>query len=280
MNLRDITEQHRYPGWLVRSPGWIFLHYRLLRLLFLRSRVCSRKLRELLDHSDAGPRRILDAGCGEGQYIVPLATRFPLDHFTGIDPLEEHIAFLNTLKLDRGLPNCTFVEDNLENHLGDPPAYTLIFIIGVLQYTSDPEQIIRSAYQSQDTGGKLMIYTPVTGGIEYGFYRFLRKRYGHYDDARQHYHPIDADALRAWVHRSGYRIVEEENHYGNLGSLGHQIMQSLLMLMTYWSGTFKVIPALFFIILMPIFVPLQMADTWIGSASRVRSNGLLLILQK
>lgn len=280
MNLRDITEQHRYPGWLVRSPGWIFIHYRLLRLLFLRSRVCNRKLRELLDQNEVGSGRILDAGCGEGQYIVPLATSFPQDHFTGIDLHEDHIAFLNTLKVHRDLANCTFLEDKLEHHFSGTSAYTLVYIIGVLQYTSDPERIIRSVYQSQDTGGKLMIYTPVTGGIEFGFYRFLRKRYGHYDDARQHYHPIEADAMREWIQRSGYHIVEEEKHYGILGALGHQIMQSVLMLMAYWSGIFKVIPALFFIILMPIFVPLQMADTWIGSASRARSNGLLLILQK
>lgn len=280
MNLRDITEQHRYPGWLVRSPRWIYIHYLLLRFFFLRSRVCRRKLARLIRHHPSRSLRILDAGCGEGQYIVPLSREFPTRHFTGIDVLRDHIHFLARLKKEQNLTNCEFEQESIEDHLARKGEYGLIYFIGVLQYTRSPQKILQSAFDALTPEGRLMIYTPVTGGFEFGFYRFIRRRTGHYDDARRHHAPIDGDQLRKWVQSAGYRILEEEGHYHKLAALGHQIMQSILMLITHWPGLFKLIPGLFFIILTPIFVPLQWADAWVRTASRVRSNGLLLILQK
>lgn len=279
MNLRDITEQHRYPGWLVRSPRWIYIHYYLLRFFFLRSRVCRRKLSTLLHHGSP-PLRILDGGCGEGQYIVPLSRKFPTRHFTGIDVLRDHIHFLSHLKKEQNLTNCEFKQESIEDHLAREGEYGLIYLIGVLQYTRAPQKVLRSAYTALAPGGQLMIYTPITGGFEFGFYRFIRQRTGHYDDARRHHAPIDADQLRQWVETAGYQIIGEEPHYRGPGALGHQIMQSILMLITHWPGPFKLIPGLFFIILTPIFVPLQWADAWIRFTPGVRSNGLLLILQK
>lgn len=280
MNIRDITDHHQYPGWLMQRPRWIYLHYFFLWFFFLRSRICRRAIKGLLKNLEDRNNFILDAGCGEGQYLIPFATRFPGLHFTGIDILPDHIDFLNNLAAKEGLQNCTFSVEDLESHLPDSRPYSLIYIIGVLQYVSDPAGVIELAHRSQTDGGQLMVYTPLDAGIEFGFYRYIRNKYGHYDDARSRYKAIHRSDLDDWIHQAGYRIVTERPHYGYLASLGHQMMQSLMMLITAWKGILKVIPVLFFIILMPIFVPLQIFETWIRPTARNRYNGLLLILQK
>lgn len=278
MGLRDITEQHHYPGWLLRNPHWIFIHYLLLRLFFIRSRVCRKALAQLIERDAIV--RVLDAGCGEGQYTIPFARQYPEKYFTGIDVLHDHIDFLNTLKQELNLDHCTFLQNDIESHLGTHPGYHLIIIIGVLQYLKNPEAVIEQAFLHQSYGGYLFIYTPVDEGLEFGFYKYFRRRYGHYDDAREYYHPIQRDALLSWVAQSGYSLIEKQEHYGMAGSLGHQIMQSILMMASHGHPVTKALSLLIFILFMPIFVPLQWADTWIGTSKRSRSNGLLLILQK
>lgn len=280
MSLRNITEQHRYPRWLLRFPGLIYIHYFILRILFLRSRVCRRALQKLLQKSEQKELKILDAGCGEGQYLIPLARKFPTIAIKGIDQLPDHILFLEKLAEVKGLANCTFEESDIQTYLSVAPSYDLIYIIGVLQYTAHPAKVIQQFYHSQSPGDQLFIYTPVESGIHFNFYKWIRNKYGHYDDVRKTYHPLDEAQLHRWISEAGYHLTYQESHYGIPGTLGHEIMQSLIILITHWPVVFKIIPGAFFILLMPIFVSLQVVDTLIRPGDRGRGNGLLLILQK
>lgn len=280
MGVREIAEQHQYPAWLLRFPGLIFIHYSILRILFLRSRVCRRALENLLLKTEAKGLNILDAGCGEGQYIIPLAAKNPHMIFHGIDQLPDHILFLKKLVTKKNLVNCSFEKADITTYLSNASSYDLIYFIGVLQYISDPGKIIQRAYQSQPPGGRILIYTPVEPGIHFNFYKWIRNKYGHYDDVQQTYNPLEEAQLYEWISRSGYRIIHKEHHYGTAGTLGHEMMQSLIMLITHWPGVFKIIPGVFFIILIPIFVSLQIVDTLTRSRDTARGNGLLLILKK
>ncbi len=280
MQLRNILEQHHYPAWLLRNPRLIHIHFLVLKMLFRRSRICTREIRRLLDSSQNASASILDGGCGEGQFLLPMIRHYRTFNFTGIDALPTHIHFLNAWKKKTGSPNCKFVHEDLEKHLTTTLAYDFIFLISVLQYTKDPARIIRLSYEGQPPGGTLLLYSPVNPGYHYKFYHFIRKKYGHYDEAQSLYHPMTAMQLREWIQKAGYQVVYEERHYGPMATLGHEIMQSLLILITHWPGATKIIPGLLFIILAPIFVSLQFAETWFRPEQMERSNGILLILKK
>ncbi len=62
MNIRDITDHHQYPGWLMQRPRWIYLHYFFLWFFFLRSRICRRAIKGLLKNLEDRNNFILDAG--------------------------------------------------------------------------------------------------------------------------------------------------------------------------------------------------------------------------
>ncbi len=280
MRVRDITERHQYPSWLLRFPRLIYIHYATLQILFLRSRVCRRTIKSLLLHRRKKGFRILDAGCGEGQHLIPSAARFPNLSFTGIDHATGHIDFLQKLAKKKGLANCTFEKTDIKTYLSDAPSYDLIYLIGVLQYTVHPDNLLELLAHSQISGQQLFLYTPIKTDLHFRFYQWMRKKYGHYDDAQDGYAPIEETELYAWVAKANYRITRKEYHYRTYGTLGHEIMQSLIILITHWPLLLKIIPGLFFIILIPIFVSLQVVDTWSPSNSPEQGNGLLLILEK
>src|SRR5690625_1623995 len=83
-------------------PHRIRFYYRLLQLVYLRSRICHRHLREILAGLDPGSV-ILDAGCGEGQFLIPAAQQYPGLSFVGMDLRTTHISFLQKLKNDQNL---------------------------------------------------------------------------------------------------------------------------------------------------------------------------------
>lgn len=280
MKIENVTEQHHYPQFVKRFPRLIYFHYFFLKLLFLRSRICQRRLIELIRNQPSVNFQILDAGCGEGQYLVPLAHKFQNHNFVGLDQDPGHIGFLRKLAKKEILKNCTFLQNTITSHFNNSVSYDLIYIIGVLQYISEPGKSIKSFSHSLKPAGKLMIYTPVKTNLHFKFYNWIRKKFGHYDDAQPIYQPIDEQQLFEWIKSAGLRITRKEYYYGNLGTLGHEIFQSLVMLMTHLPWLLKIIPGLLFLLLFPIFVSLQIADSIIQSRNQQKGNGLLLILQK
>ncbi len=280
MRIRDITENHHYPIWLLRFPRLIYIHYVASRILFLRSRICHRWIRKLIINSPKRQLRILDAGCGEGQYLIPQATRWSDCTFTGIDQLKDHIAFLTKLVNKKRITNCHLEIIDIKAYLSGGPEVDLIYMIGVLQYLPCPEKVLNLMGQTQSPGQQVLLYTPIRTTIHYKFYQWIRSKYGHYDDAQEQYNPIKEKDLYEWIENARYRIAHKEYHYKRVGTLGHEIMQSLIILWTNWPMALKIIPALFFIILMPIFVSLQVVDGWFPSRHPKRGNGLLLILEK
>src|SRR5690625_5382550 len=99
LQLEKIVEHHYSPRWMTGHPHRIRFYYRLLQLVYLRSRICHRHLREILAGLDPGSV-ILDAGCGEGQFLIPAAQQYPGLSFVGMDLRTTHISFLLKLYND------------------------------------------------------------------------------------------------------------------------------------------------------------------------------------
>lgn len=274
--LEKIVEHHFYPDWLTNHPHRIRFHYQLLRLIYLRSRICRRHLMETLSSLDPGSV-ILDAGCGEGQFLIPAARRFPGLSFVGMDQRPAHISFLQKLADEENIFNIGLILGDIETSVITPVPVDFIFIVSVLQYTQYPDRLIQRFSDIQPLGGKLMIYTPVGPHYTFSFSRWAKRRYSHYDAAQPFHQSLNEEELLSWIGTTGYVIREKKYYYSKTAAFGHELFQTLIILLTHWPPVFKIIPLIIMLLFSPIFVSLQVVDEFF---SPKRGNGLLLILQK
>jgi len=274
--LEKIVEHHYYPRWMTGHPHRIRFYYRLLQLVYLRSRICHRHLREILAGLDPGSV-ILDAGCGEGQFLIPAAQQYPGLSFVGMDLRSTHISFLQKLKNDQNLLNLHLIRGDIETGVITPIPIDFIYIISVLQYTQHPDRLLRRFCDIQPPGGKLMIYTPVGPHHRFSFSRWAKKRYSHYDAAQPHHQSLDEKKLYSWIGSTGYVITEKKYYYSKIAAFSHELFQTLIILFTHWPKGLKIIPLMMMVIFSPIFVSLQVVDEFFCPN---KGNGILLILQK
>ena len=100
---------------------------------------------------DMRGKDVLDCGCGGGQHIsftAPYAA-----HVTGVD-----FNALSVAKAKNGhLPNVSFVEADLaEMDLGK--RFDVVYCIGVLHHTDDPERTFRNIAKHAKPGGRVIVW--------------------------------------------------------------------------------------------------------------------------
>ncbi len=104
----------------------------------------TRMTRAILAAVDFSGRRIVDLGCGDGSYTVPLRAAAGGSYVLGIDPAPAAIE----LARDRavGVEGCEFVVGNIY----DPPrgqSFDIAVIRGVLHHLSEPDRAVAAAVQ-------------------------------------------------------------------------------------------------------------------------------------
>lgn len=104
---------HQYPTWLRKHPRWIHLIYLTNYLVQLRKWHIVKKLGKLL-RSKQQPFNLLDAGCGEGQFLLPYASKYSTSNFKGIDRAKTNISFGNTYAENRNFTHVRFEEMEME----------------------------------------------------------------------------------------------------------------------------------------------------------------------
>ncbi len=277
-SIKSIFTNHKYPRFLLRYPGVIHLHYCFLQILYTRSRISKNTLRkELLKLSEGD--NILDLGCGEGQYIVPFLQKYKGNFFVGVDISDAHIDFLTAYIKTRSVNNFSVLKIDLDR---DAIPYTekfydLIQMIGTLQYLNQPLHFLTKVGQLQSPGQKIIIYTPLQNRIELPFYRLIKDKFSHYDNSQNTYTQLSHHKLIATLRSSGYHIIKEKFCYGKIGRYGLEIYNTLLILFLNSNFIFKLFIFLFFIILAPIFVTLQVLDQMFPPK---QGNSVLLVAEK
>lgn len=277
VSVQEMIHEHQYPTWLLKHPKLIGLHYLILKVLYTRSRVSSQKIyRTIQEHKTC--ISILDIGCGEGQYLLPLAKRFPQHRFTGIDLQDSHIRFLERYQKQGKISNLQLISADIEQYIFPKNTmYSLIYLIGVLQYLPNPIQSLQRIANLQRTGDQLIVYCPLPTLAPSGIYQKIKAFFGHYDQAQKHYQIIPEIDLFTWIDQANYDVNEKKYYYHFLGKLGHEIYHSLLIFASQPSYISKGIGLCLLLILAPIFVPLQVVDELLPNK---KGNGVLITLEK
>jgi trans-aconitate methyltransferase len=117
----------------------------------------SNAIELLLGERDIDGWRILDAGCGTGQRLVGMASRYPRAQFVGFDLSANSLAAVATLVAQHGLENVTLRQGNLvtDRDLG---RFDLIVSTGVLHHLEVPRLGVHALTHALEDHGLLYLW--------------------------------------------------------------------------------------------------------------------------
>lgn len=266
---------HQYPSWLLNHPQWIHLFYTFNYLLQLRKWYIVKRLNKLLA-SKTTPYRLLDAGCGEGQFLFPFAASRKTAFFKGIDREKTNISFCNRYAQHYGLTHILFEETETEQ-LKEKELYDIILCISVLPYSKNDEVFLSCLYNAMKPGGDLLLYVPVNNHTILPFYKKIMQRYENYESVQQNQRVYHEVGLIKLLQDCNFLVTERTKTYGFFGKLSNELLNIHLILFNAYSFLFKII--IFFSLL--LFYPLILLCMLLDYTLPVRSgNGLMIVARK
>jgi len=140
----------------------------------------------------AGPLRVLDIGCGTGEFLRLLLARYPRAECLGLEYSRRGVEIAR-----RNVPPASFLQADLLQPQQPEPRFrawaTLAVCSEVLEHVDDPDRLLRNAQPYLAPGARLIVTVP--GGPISAFDRYI----GH----RRHFTPAAlADLLTA----AGYEV--------------------------------------------------------------------------
>jgi len=148
----------------------------------LRFDVISQELEALAPGS-----RVLEYGCGPGHLLAPLAKRFPLLTFVGVDFAQSAVDVLNNGAAAHSL-------SNLRAYCGDSRTcavtYDAVILSEVLEHVVEPWKLLEEVERFSKPGGRMLITVPFGAWEPIGY-----ERKGHWHD-RNHLWHIDRQMFK------------------------------------------------------------------------------------
>jgi SAM-dependent methyltransferase len=107
-------------------------------------------VRDSLQQLKLSPSKVLDLGCGKGEFLSALKNLFPHSQFYGSDLTNFNpSAFYKFLELD--------LNNNFAQNL---PGFDLITSLEVIEHLENPRHFVREMAKSLNVGGVLAVSTP------------------------------------------------------------------------------------------------------------------------
>jgi SAM-dependent methyltransferase len=241
------------------TPGLRKLFYRLLDILLLRSWHIRKAIR-YWTAENRGPKTVLDAGSGFGQYDYYLATKFKNWRIKGIDVKDEQIADCNAFFTRVGLSNVTFEVADLTKFV-ESEAYDMVLCVDVMEHIEEDELVLRNFNQSLKTGGFLLVSTPSDkGGSDVHHDHDHDEEGGHsfIDEHVRDGYGIEeiADKLK----RAGFSRTEVLYQYGKPGKIAWRLSMKYPIILLNTSSLFFILLPFYYVITYPIALILNIVD--------------------
>lgn len=135
------------------------IFYRILGTIFLREWYVRRKVKLLEQRGLPLCPRILDAGCGFGQYTYFMARYFSDAEILGIDVKVDQIEDCRYFFGRAGFTNCKFKVEDLTK-IDYENAFDFILSVDVMEHIEEDEEVFKRFYRALKPGGKVLINTP------------------------------------------------------------------------------------------------------------------------
>ena len=139
------------------------LFYRLLDILLLRAWHIKKALRKISANMPESAK-ILDAGCGFGQYTWRMQKMNKKWNIKGIDIDNEHIRDCEYFFAKAGLSNRVSFQATDLTTLNDTDCYDIVLSVDVMEHIQDDLKVFQNFYKALNKGGVLIISTPSDKG--------------------------------------------------------------------------------------------------------------------
>lgn len=258
--------KNRFAGFIRHSRLLRTLFYYLLDLFFLRSWHIRRILKnegEKLDRK--GRWRLLDAGCGFGQYDRFILNRFKNVEVLAIDVKEDYLEDCeNYFQKDIKEGRIAFRQADLLKFEAEP-VYDFILCIDVLEHIEDDQAVIRNLVHSLKPGGRLLMHSPshYSGDDAGDNESFVGEH------ARAGYSKQD---IQKKYKEAGLRVDNLHYTYGRYGHMAWLMSVKVPMLLLNRVGMAGLLPLVVYypLILLPCIL-LNTADLYTGN---LKGNGI------
>jgi len=274
-NKSNTIYSHFYPSWLLRYPSLIHILYIVNYLLHLRKWYINSAINKQLQKFNVG-FRLLDAGVGEGQFLIPLAKNHPKSHFVGIDKLVGHEIFCSTYAKSFQLQNVQFLTSELEAFKSDD-IYDIVLCIGVLQYIENDALVVENFYQQLNKDGILLLYVPVHNRSILPFYRSLSKKLSNYETIQDRKRIYSKSQIEAMLLKTGFKFEDLKDTYGFFGIISNELINTYLMFLNKSNFILCFLFTLIFILVYPLILLFMVFDYLLPKST---GNGLLVIARK
>jgi SAM-dependent methyltransferase len=266
---------HQYPSWLLRYPKLIHVVYLLNYLLQLRKWYIVQKLNKLLAKKDR-PIYLLDAGCGEGQFLFPFANDRKESSFKGIDREKANVAFCNRYVQDQNLTHIVFEQMETEQ-MNEQNLYDIVLCFSVLPYSKDDRAFLTCLRNAMKTGGELLLYVPINNSTILPFYQWITKRFPNYETIQQNQRVYTEPGLLQLLEDCNLSVIEIKKTYGLFGKLSNELLNTHFILFNASMLPFKVLIGISLLLFYPIILFFMLMDFMLPITS---ANGCLLLAKR
>lgn len=269
--LQSVAYQYQYPSFVRKFPSLVKLVYGLNYLTQLRKWYVVREWKSVLSSLPA-PFTVVDFGCGEGQYIVPLTRKFTSSTFIGADYHPPSVELMGLF----AIPNLSGKLINLESdHLKEEADIGLC--VGVLQYIDKDDIALENMYKSLGDNGQLLLYVPINGKFITRLYTIIFQKFEQYESVNNRKRVYTEKEIIQKTETAGFAIRKKIYTYGTAGKLSHELLNSCTTLIVSGNYLLKIIAGICVILFYPVVLLLMVVDYF---SNKFDGNGVLLILKK
>jgi ubiquinone/menaquinone biosynthesis C-methylase UbiE len=179
-------------------------------------------------------QKVLDAGCGKGDFTFYLAEKFPnvpIAAWDLSDPtmhdLGENISICKEIQKKEKINNINFYEKDLKE-LSETEKYDFIFCIHVLEHIPDNKIVLNNFFRALKEGGYLHLQMPSKNGMVPLFPKKYFRSYYEWEEIEhvgEHYY---LEELVEILQETGFTVESSRTDGGFLQSVAWQVSEILI----------------------------------------------------
>jgi len=160
-----------------------------------------KKVNVYRDALGAGPKRILDVGCGDGRFLQVL-------HDFGSREWELVGVDFDPLAVERcRARGFTAHQKRVEDMVAEDGTFDAVVMLQLIEHVEDPVAIARRVFALLRKGGIFVVETPNLAGWDYALFR--KRWWGHYHFPR-HWNLFSRESLERMLRDAGFVIDRSE----------------------------------------------------------------------